>query len=578
MYDITLYQSTGFNPVNIPDSPGKLAIYDSKVLPSLDIMQDDYLQTVSVKCTYADVVNADYCKVGSIYYFVTNAVMTSPDVAMLALTPDYLTTAGGPASLEYLDGITDRHTVSDDTMFAYPLSDEYTAPAEPLQIVTGQMVFGGVPAVNTPIVESTIDLSALSDLFDDEGNIISGTGMTFANDSTGETVTVPYVEGVKNPTQYLLNNRSRYSPKTKCYSLEVEKIQKAMAMVRSLGVESSIVSQILYPTSYFDVTVNDKGEVGTISGKPDTDTSGLPFEWASVKNKRLLYGEYCKYGLVTTSGSKGEYLPEQIAGGSATTPNVTVYRDPKPGGKPYFRYEYLFGDNSENGFWLNCVDGSEWENVPLVWQGASGSYQSQINFDLSNKRNAMDYTYNQAMAGINMAQSGVSGIAGAIGSGLEGKWGQLATGVVDATFGMVTQAANIAYSENAYKQAQQQELYDFGFSQAVTAPTVAIPFNASVLRDFFGNGVYTYRYKYTDNDVARIDRLLTMYGYKDKKALVAGDFSRRLYFDYVRANGVSIGGTIPLRWKKGISAQLSAGVRVWHTTPDQSCYTNNPIK
>ena len=73
----------------------------------------------------------------------------------------------------------------------------------------------------------------------------------------------------------------------------------------------------------------------------------------------------------------------------------------------------------------------------------------------------------------------------------------------------------------------------------------------------------------------RIDKLLTMYGYKKTKALEATDFSNRQYFNYVEA-AVSV-GNLPRWWADGISAQLANGVRIWHVKPNSSYYANNPV-
>lgn len=138
----------------------------------------------------------------------------------------------------------------------------------------------------------------------------------------------------------------------------------------------------------------------------------------------------------------------------------------------------------------------------------------------------------------------------------------------------------MTYNQNIdqYKLTREKELQNYGFSQSVTVPEILFPYNSEFIRDFIGNGVYVYRYRYTDNDLTRIDKLLTMYGYKDTVALDASCFYQRTNFDYVRASGVSIGGNLP-KWKKSIIAdQLNAGVRVWHTKPSPTYYTNNPIK
>lgn len=617
MYNVICYKNTGFNAVNIPDSPELLEQMDSQTFPALDILQDKGLKSVSIKATYEQAKNIDYCKIGDSFYSVGTVVMTSADVAVLPLTYDALTTNGGASKIEYLDGLTERHTVADDTMFKYTQADEYTAPREVLQLVYGGMEFKETNSSRV-LVESTIDLLALGNQFDDKGEFKGkGLGFTSTGDFTASgtedkvTVVVPYTEGVPSETTYVIGDGSTIkSPSTKIYCLKdnvrtYDAIKRGLAAVRALGVESAIINQFTYPDNFVGMVLETgsdnvgTGAVDTLTGEDETKITDIKFdqyEEDNIKNNRVLYGEYNKYGLLTASGSKGEYLPEQIADPGDASPSIRVIIDPRPDGKPYFRFLKYCGDQSLGGFWIACLPGLQWQNVPLVYSKASGSYLNETQFDQSVNIKSSEYanTFRQGYSGLatkgglfGVAQQAIADSAIHIGELAQGylNWANpsnnFAGSPIDAigTYNSYTDDwTGQQYMADQYQMGREKELQQYAIGQSAVAPSVAFPFNANVVRDFIGNGVFIYRYKYTDNDAKRVDKILTMYGYKDTVALTAGLFNNRENFDYVRASGVSVGGNITM-WEKSIIAeQLNAGVRVWHVKPDVKYYTNNPIR
>lgn len=606
-YTVEAYKNTGLNAVNIPESLEWLrSNYTATTFPALEILQNEGLNQVSIHGTWDEVKDIDYIVIGGECYSVDGApVMTSVDVATLAIVEDPLTSEGGAGAIEYLDGITERHTVGDDTLYKYTDSDPLTAPMEPLQLVTGSMLFDNATDDNSlTAVESTIDLVALGAQFDSDGNF-NGTGITFT-DGSGETVTVPYTEGVSQAntarTNYHIEgapNEYTRSPNTAQYDVSYDIVQKGLAGVRALGTESAIISQVQYPAGYETHSVpsgTDTAAAGMISVINGVDTeadSGLSLNpYGTVQNNRLLYGDYNKYGILSASGDRGEYLPEQIADADDTSPSVRVISDPRPDGKPYFRFKKYLSDTSFTGFFQSAIAGLQWKNVPLTYSQASGSYLTTQNFTNGAQEAASAYNYNQQSLANNLQYgtqknvlSGFSSGIKAVTNFLSGDFSGFASGLEGMGSTALNQMELEANNENStrrteqqYKLARQKEMQAYGVGLNAVAPTVLFPFNANIIRDFIGNGVVPYRYKYSTDDVTRIDKLLTMYGYVDQVALTADVFNARQNFDYVRANGVSIGGNIPL-WKKDlIASQLGAGVRVWHVKPSTSYYTNNPIR
>ena len=142
--------------------------------------------------------------------------------------------------------------------------------------------------------------------------------------------------------------------------------------------------------------------------------------------------------------------------------------------------------------------------------------------------------------------------------------------------GAVKGAVNYDQYEKGFQAKRRSELYDLRVANSVVAPTVNFPYNSEIVRDSLGNGALVYLYKYSSNDLARIDKLLTMYGYRVAKKLEKSDFTNRQYFNFVACNNVTVTGNS--KWiNDGIAEQLKSGVRMWHVLPNPSYYSNNPI-
>lgn len=597
-YTVKCYKNTGFNAVNIPESPDFVeSNFTAHEFPAIDILQNEGLASVTVRATWEEVQGIDYVSIGDAWYSVGTPQMTSIDVAILPLTYDAVTSAGGAMSIDYLDGITERVTVADDSMFAYTQSDEYMTPQESLEIDYGGMLFNNTEIVNTP-VESTLDLVYLGEQFDDSGNF-TGKGITFT-DENGNEVTTPYTKTVSARTQYVIGDSSAgpLSPNTRLYenSDTYPKVQNGLAVVRCLSMEGSVISQVAYPTQFIETIIGADGQYSTVKGKDQIAETTLKFKYSeSVANNRVLYGEFNKYGIISASGEKGEFLPEQIGEKTDTEPSVRSVSDPRPDGKPYFRFAKYLKDSNNEYFYVSCISGLQWANVPLTYSKASGSYIDTLQFNntaraqYANYQNDLrsGYTGIASLGGIkNTALNTIADTAMIGASGLAGLLAGNATDIVQATKTAVSQRnaysydiGNQKYTTDQYTIAREKELQNFVISQNVIQPEVLFPFNANLIRDFIGNGVFVYRYRYSNNDLKRIDKILTMYGYKYTTTMSKDLFNSRQKFDYVRATGLSIGGNLPM-WKKSlISAQLNAGVRVWHVLPDPGYYTSgNPIK
>lgn len=584
MYSVTIYNSTGFDAVNIPRSPAVIeaAAASSITLPAIDVVQNYFLTSITVKATFEAIKSADYCKIGDFYYFINNIKMTSPDVAIIGLTPDGLTSALALGDLQAIDGITERRRVTsnEDKIGAFSSDDPLLAPQEPLKLVIGETLFGGASAtVSAPYVESLIDLKTLQDNFTDN----NFTGRTFIDPTDKEAkVTVPAVNSLSGTTT-TFRVGTYVLPSTKTELYKYTKVQEAIGLARALGVESAIISQKNLPTRYMDITEADDGSVTVCSGKVEEESTGLAISYATVKNRRLLYGTYNRYGIMSASGASTEFSPEDIATSFEGSPSVKMKVDPRPDGKPYFRYSSYLGDTSDEGFWRNSISGLSWADTPLVYSGKSGSYLDEANYRYSRISSAISMNASSEIYQRNLKASTLPSVIGAsagfIGSMLgatPGDWsgiGQSASKAIGAWTSAYNDATNFQASIDQYKNARNEELANFGFSQAVVAPVVSFPYNASIIRDMLGNGILSYRYRYSDNDINRIDKLLTMFGYVDRRKFDFKMFDAHTDFEYLQLSGVSvIGSSLPRWWRDIIKAQLNAGFRMWHVKPSVLYY------
>lgn len=630
-YSCRLYQDTGFNAVNIPDGPGLLeqcAHFDAS---ALSIMQDRFLSEIRVRVSWDQVKNCDYIRLGTVdpqFYFINSISMLAKDVALLSVSIDYVTSGGGVSSLQILDGITKRVHVTDDTFGKYCEDDPLTAPAQPLEL---QMAWTNISSAAHTYVEATINLPKTG---------IARDGVSYSNDqyvndpsTEAEDVVVPTVVDLDKFTTYeCAGVNAGVNPHTMLYDLNntdkangaeynnQQAVLQGMKRARELGIEQgAIINQVQIPTDYAECPSGQsdyalfgyngpKGEVkttnrwiSTFRGKTGTADSNILFEYTGATNKRVNYGEYTKYGIISCSGESCEYNAEDLM--DSNSPNYPVLKyiaDPHTDGRPYFRWRVVNRDSSDIGFFKNCVTGLQWKQVPLYFKDPSGSAINALKYSNSRKMAATEYQNWDLQRNYELGSASVKGMAGMITSAggnismseslnrhneklsIGGNVGSYAnsTGMVNSFIGLADAIGNYIVNEKthdrSYFQAKRNELSEYLVDTYVKAPTINFPYNSEVLRDFYGNGCLMYRYKYSSADIRRIDKLLTMYGYRHTKALEASDFMNRQNFNYVECSNITVSGHA--KWMNdGISMMLSNGVRIWHKLPNPAYYTQaNP--
>lgn len=595
-YSCRVYLNTGFNQNNIPDDPTLLDTLSYIDVPALDILQSRFLPYIRVKATWEQIKNADYIRLSegfeNWFYTIDAITMQAVDVAEFSVTIDFISSVGGVNGFTILDGITDRVHVSDDNFGEYDDNDPLLTPAEPLQIKTVFLDFDTLDDESI-YVESTVNPKVTA-----EAQV--GNKFSYTDPVSGDTtsVDVPILVYNENITKYKIsslgNTEKQNGTCLYMYSPQAggDAMTRAFAVLRSLGVEQCILNQVVIPDSM--VTANNQPATSSyrtpsggsiaytyikdIDGNVITESpnnNDFDYEWGTgIKNKLVEYSKYCRYGIITTAGNSLEAEAKDLYVSGDVKPSYKCIADPHPDGKPYFRFEKMNGDGSDTGFWRNCVAGMSWKQVPLVFTRNSGSLLEAMHVRNSIADVSRDVMIQQLQGGKGFLNSLINGTAGALGgkdasltmAGVQGMSGALSG---DGLYNAV-----IAKSFGNIEKARLLE--DYKYSAEIATPTVNFPYNSEVMRDYMGNGILAYRYTYSQNDIQRIDKLLTMYGYKHTKPLETSDFNNRQYFNYVSCSDVTVGGHA--KWiNDGIGAMLRSGVRIWHTSPNTIHYTNNPV-
>lgn len=614
MWNVRLYYETGFNAVNIPDSPALLETMSHADFPALDILQGEHLASVNVKATRQQVKKADYMRLtdgtDTFYYIVQSFTMTSTDVATLSLAMDYFTTHGGVTGLTFLDGVVERHhvTSADDKYGAYTEEDPMLVPSKELDFDEVALFTDMTSANDTNskrIIETTLDLEATGKNADAIPYTTQG----------GDTVTVPIVQVNNKFTDVGVNKEatefgkwgSFVTPQTVLVDSDDAGIQAGIARARSLGIEDGILRSYIVPKAAIGKgSIYNDGHYELLNGAHKIEATNLNFEYANVKNKRVLYGSLNSFVMMSpANGNSVTFKPEDIAfdenGTQLTAPSVCMNADPRPDGMPYFRFQYYKKNASD--FFLNALKGMEWANAPLTYFGKSGFWQAKLQHDATTGMFSRNQDMAEAANKVQAIQNVLGVVAGGAGPAANG-WvggnapiagsdeavqyflarqpyevgaGAFSLGVQMGT-GFANAGMNYAMAERqtelSFKNAYLQEAIGY-ISGNIVAPDLRFAMSET-LRDFRGNGCIVYRYRPQSSDIAKLDKVLTMYGYKDTEPLAGNEsyLTNRAKFNYIKATGVSVAGNKPKWLRDGVAMQLSVGTRIWHVKPNSAVYTD----
>ena len=627
-YQISLFKNTGFNSINIPGSQALIDSCPQITLSSddaqCDILQAKGLTSLPLRVSYDDAKMVDYIRLSNatekVYYAASiMPTMSSPDVSVFSLTYDPINSNMASVSqIKFLDGIFERHHVATDNLFEYVEDDPLLVPSEPLELVT-EMLDIDKPSDNgngaythncKVVVETTVPVEEMA---------TTTTGIAYTAGSGGECVVpeIPKFGNTPDKSETLIimkDPATQYHivdvpPSSKYYDGTNDTVKEGLARVRGLSTESGIIGQVAIPSDFIESGTFNPQTDGRINGYSGVANVIAPldtkFNWeyaSGVHNKRVFAGKLNTYGIASiASGNKAEFLPEDIYEGSnSSIPLVLYTADVRRNGKPYFRYKKYKG--ATDNFWMNCIAGLPWQNIPLVYTDKSGSEIDMMNYqtyksiaDQNARVESVSSTYS-----IGGYIRTLSGQIGALTESLSGPLKKvpavpslsskngigLTTGIptsylIDSA-GMYDDEAYAAVSpqrniERQRENASAQELQAFEISQKIIAPEMYFPRSESI-RDYIGNGACVYRYKLNSLiDIPKFDKILTMMGYADHRPAPGNEsfLTNRPRFNYCKIAGASIGGTTLPRWEReAIAAVFSVGVRIWHVLPNEAYYTD----
>lgn len=632
-YQITLFKQTGFNSINIPGSQALIDSCPQITLSSddaqCDILQAKGLTTLPLRVSYDDAKLVDYMRLSNatekVYYSVrVIPELSSPDVTHFKLTYDPINSnVSNVSQIKFLDGVFERHHVSTDNLFEYTEDDPMMVPSEPLEIVMDDAI-GDTPSTTGTFNDSVV-IEASFDVHELGTATPAATAYTTTNSENVIVPDIPKLPSVGYAEMYdpeIATDALTQNPSVCYYDGENTDIQQGIARARALGIESGILNQYILPGFYGTAMTSQSADEKTLKGLHGNvvlDAVGMQWQYGTgIHNKRVYAGKANSYGLIcTASGNSVEFLPEDIhtSGALSLIPSVAWTADPRPNGKPYFRYTNYKG--SSTNFWMNCISGLPWQNAPLVYTSKSGSeidtvrYQTSLSMmELNTQLQTRQMKYNAVSQGISQLgglevdtrQNYISGFNGnpnliqsqgvynqMNAAGLSrtsqiaghnmGVQAQLISNgmnaVVGQAAGMVSDYGTLKNLQDSLFAQEAQEAQEFYISQRVVTPQINFPRSES-LRDFKGNCCVPYRYRYSNKDLAKMDKILTMYGYADHQIAPGNEafLTNRPVFNYCKIAGASIGGTLPQWEREAIAMVFSVGVRIWHTLPNQAYYTD----
>ena len=601
---VTAFCGTGFSMINTPANETVLtnsatSIVDLGVINCLSLIGKKS-GVIRVKA-FANIATGDYLRIIfsdnpiASYWIVTNYEYLSGDTLSLSIVPDGFLTCGGTTGITSISGYVNRHTVTDDTYGKYNQSDDMLVPSQ-------NLVFRSIDKFGENskseeyynIVLSTINLLELG------AKDAEDMGLTYGDIASGEGVTVPQIPQIPDSwkTKVFYGNYEYEIPGAFCFDLDGTAtgsstsypIREGIARARSLGVEGGIIAIYALPKSKFTCTIPQKTiTIGPISvtlqaliteikpaqGATLHHTTSINFNYATVNNKRALYGDYHTVQVASmASGEVAEYEIDDLYSPTAKNTGVVIDEvgDGRAHGKPYFFPHYFKDKVQAVDAMFSAIAGLEWQNVPIVFQYSSGEGIQRNRYFANTKIDATNMIETQANAwanqivrsGVDMAKSAPT-IVGGLNAGL------------NAGIAMGELYNQQMLDTNQFIRARELEKKDLMIKTRVVAPQISFPVSESV-RDFVGNGVVVAFITPTDTDLARFDKILTMYGYKDAgSTLTLADLTAGRYFSYIEATGVQIQTSVGVdkTMKEMAEEQIASGIRIWKQRPDFSLYNSS---
>ena len=558
---VTLYYETGLSPGNCLDSISKLSslAFTAKTFPNVAIKQDRGRVDIKINATYADVKNADYCKINSSGYWVTGINMLNDHCAMILLQQDYLTTIG-VSNLSIVSGWCTRRSVSDDTLFKNTLPENFT-PSQEL-VVSGctEISNGSSETGHINVLLCNLDILNLTDLAKAYTATLAGKDVN---------VVVPKLPSISDGgTKYYFhpqgasNTYSTNIAMTKAFNPNNTKVKEGVSEVRALGIESCIGASYNLPLQWVDATEDGNGVYTMFVDKWKNTKSSLSTHWGSYKNNKVYSGQFQSIVCYSIcSGEQNTFKVEDVVNSDGEI-LWTLFADLRYNGYPACKPSTY--RNKHNSSMFGVVKGANWQQTPFMYTYGSSGYAVGL------QSAAQNYVANQLGVAGGIIGSGANIVSGMIGSDLSGGEAQA------NNLALGTKIVSNGISAGARLAMNRVNFNDNVRSLLKATPEIQFPV-VPQLQDFIGNKFYEMHYRLSNTDMTRFDNYLTQFGYAVSEKLTTACFTGRTHFNYVQGEDVTLNATAPLYLRNGAAEQIMNGVRIWHTKPSSSALVDNPI-
>lgn len=558
---VTLYYETGLSPGNCLDSISKLSslAFTAKTFPNVAIKQDRGRVDIRINATYADVKNADYCKINSSGYWVTGINMLNDHCAMVLLQQDYLTTIG-VSNLSIVSGWCTRRSVSDDTLFKNTLPENFT-PSQEL-VVSGctEISNGSSETGHINVLLCNLDILNLTDLAKAYTATLAGKDVN---------VVVPQLPSISDGgTKYYFhpqgasNTYSTNIAMTKAFNPNNTKVKKGVSEIRALGIESCIGASYNLPLQWVDATEDSNGAYTMFVDKWKNTKSSLSTHWGSYKNNKVYSGQFQSIVCYSIcSGEQSTFKVEDIINSDGDI-TWTLFADLRYNGYPACKPSTYRSKHNSSMF--GVVKGANWQQTPFMYTYGSSGYAVGL------QSAAQNYVANQLGVAGGIVGSGANIVSGMVGSDLSGGEAQA------NNFALGTKIVSNGISAGARLAMNRVNFNDNVRSLLKATPEIQFPV-VPQLQDFIGNKFYEMHYRLSNTDMTRFDNYLTQFGYAVSEKLTTACFTGRTHFNYVQGEDVTLNATAPLYLRNGAAEQIMNGVRIWHTKPSSSALVDNPI-